>query len=43
MTEYEIPTITEVGSVADMTRGDRPAFAWDGFMSDHILGNTPTS
>jgi hypothetical protein len=42
---YETPTITELGSVADFTRADRFAFAFDGFLfhgSDHGHG-TPTS
>ena len=43
---YETPTITELGSVADFTRGDSFAWDWDGFFSQHLLGsngNTPTS
>jgi hypothetical protein len=43
---YETPTITELGSVADFTRADRFAFAFDGFLfhgSDHNGGGTPTS
>jgi hypothetical protein len=40
---YETPTITELGSVADFTRGDSFALHWDGFHSQHILGVTPTS
>lgn len=42
---YETPSITELGSVADFTRGDSFAMAWDGLFSSHILGKdrTPTS
>ena len=40
---YETPTITELGSVADFTRGDSFAWHWDGFHSQVIFGNTPTS
>lgn len=41
--KYEEPTITELGSVADVTRGDEFAWEWDGWKEAHILGNTPTS
>jgi hypothetical protein len=45
MTTYEAPAITELGSVADFTRGDHFAWHWDGFFSSHLLGvnSTPTS
>jgi hypothetical protein len=41
MSDYETPAITELGSVADFTRADRFAFAFDGFLfhgSDHEGG-----
>ena len=41
---YETPSITELGSVADFTRGDSFAWAWDGLFSSHPLGeDSPTS
>ena len=44
MSTYEAPAITELGSVADFTRGDTPAWAWDGLMAENILGrDTQTS
>jgi hypothetical protein len=38
---YETPTIIQLGSVADFTRGDSFAWEFDGFFSQHLLGNTP--
>jgi hypothetical protein len=45
MESYETPTITELGSVADFTRGDSVALDWDGrlFHRDNSGGGTPTS
>ena len=43
---YEAPAITELGSVADFTRADRIAFAFDGVYfhgNGHRGGGTPTS
>lgn len=40
---YETPTISELGSVAAMTRGDDFALKWDGFHNAHILGVDPSS
>jgi hypothetical protein len=45
MATYETPEITELGSVAEFTRGDSFAWKWDGIFQDHIFGkdNPPTS
>ena len=40
MSNYETPAITELGSVADFTRGDNASWDWDGFFQHHILGNS---
>jgi hypothetical protein len=41
---YETPAIIELGSVADFTRGNSFALAWDGLFSSHIIGeDSPTS
>ena len=42
---YETPTITELGSVADFTRNDRWALDFDGllFHGEVRHGGTPTS
>lgn len=42
---YETPSITELGSVADFTRNDVIAFDWDGmfFHGEKPRGGTPTS
>jgi hypothetical protein len=43
---YETPSITELGSVADFTRGDQFAWEWDSAFpshSHHMAGETPTS
>lgn len=38
MSTYETPAVTELGSVADFTRGDSFAWAWDGLFSSHVIG-----
>jgi hypothetical protein len=43
MSNYEAPAITELGTVADFTRGDTFAWAFDGFRSEHVLGEDATS
>jgi len=43
---YEAPSITELGSVADFTRGSDFAWEWDSAFPSHtlhVVGETPTS
>ncbi|MET0146550.1 MAG: lasso RiPP family leader peptide-containing protein, partial [Ilumatobacteraceae bacterium] len=37
MDKYEAPAIIELGSIADFTRGDTPAWRWDGIFAENIL------
>lgn len=39
MESYEAPTITELGSVADFTRGDTFAWQFDGMTLAEIIQN----
>lgn len=42
---YEAPQITELGSIAEFTRGDKPAIAFDGStladLIDAVLAGEP--
>jgi len=40
--EYETPTVTELGSVADFTRGAGSGPQWDGFFDLFFTGKPGT-